>query len=88
MRKCYNYLLRFSGCVFFKAPAKGLAAAPRDDGATLNRLLTSFQTLQEAERDDLQPLEEICSENLPENDRLDRGNEQMADELDDGEIGR
>lgn len=80
------------GCVFFKAPARGLAAAPRDDGATLNRLLASFETLQEAElqEDDLQPLGDNCSESLseiiPDKNRLDLGNEQIADEMDDGEI--
>lgn len=84
--------MRLTGCVFFKAPARGLAAAPRDDGATLNRLLASFEMLQEAElqEDELQPLEDNCSEQLseitPDNNRLDLGNELMADELDDGEI--
>lgn len=67
--------------MFLKGPARGLAAAPRDDGATLNRLLMSFQTSQEAERDEIQPLEVVCSESPS----LDLANEQMADELDDGE---
>ena len=87
-----DYLLCLKGCVFFKAPARGLAAAPRDDGATLNRLLATFETLQEAElqEDDLQPLGENRSESLSETisdkNRLDLGNEQMADELDDGKL--
>ncbi|KAG0609799.1 hypothetical protein M758_7G014800 [Ceratodon purpureus] len=84
-----NHLATLCGCVFFKVPARGLAAAPRDDGATLSRLLASFETLQETEQqeDDLQPLGENCLDSLseigPDNNRLDLGNEQMADELDD-----
>lgn len=84
-----NHLVTLCGCVFFKAPARGLAAALRDDGATLNRLLASFETLQEAElqEDDLQPLGDNCSESLseivPDKNRLDLGNEQIADEMDD-----
>ena len=87
-----EYFLCLIGCVFFKVPARGLAAAPRDDGATLSRLLASFETLHEAElqEDDLQPLGENCLDSLseigPDNNRLDLGNEQMADELDDGGI--
>lgn len=82
--------MSFSGCVFLKAPSRGLAAATRDDGAILNRLLASYEALQEVEQDDLQSVEELCSETtselISENYSSELGNEQMADELDDGKI--
>lgn len=82
-----SHLVTLCGCVFLKAPSRGLAAATRDDGAILNRLLASYEALQEVEQDDLQSVEELCSETtselISENYSSELGNEQMADELDD-----